>query len=152
MSYAKIFLHYVWATKDRKHLLMKPYRQKLFKHMRENAVVKGIHLDRINGYTNHVHCLVWLQPQQSYDKVAQLLKGESAYWFNNVSGCKQSKLQWQSEYFVVSVSPSMIEKVRTYVDNQEMRHRKISFEKEYEQLIEHFLLINELQNKPIGMR
>ena len=120
--------------------------------MRENAQVKGIRLDRINGYANHIHCLVCLQPEQTYDKVAQLLKGESAYWYNNISGCKQSKLQWQSEYFVISVSPSMVDKVRAYVDNQEAHHQQITFEQEYNKLVEHFLLINELQNKPIGIK
>ncbi|MEO8174232.1 MAG: IS200/IS605 family transposase, partial [Sediminibacterium sp.] len=128
MSYTKVFIHYVWATRRRKHMLFQPNRELLFDHMKQNALLKGIILDRINGYTNHVHCLVWLKPQQTLDHVAQLLKGESSYWYNNKSGIAGTKLQWQEDYFAASVSLSIIGKVRNYIDNQEKHHQKKTFE------------------------
>ncbi|MDE3253834.1 MAG: IS200/IS605 family transposase, partial [Bacteroidota bacterium] len=82
MSYTKVYIHYVWSTKNRKPVLIQPFRQRLFDHIKQNALLKEIYLDRINGYHDHVHCLVCLHPQQSLDKVAHLLKGESSFWFN----------------------------------------------------------------------
>jgi len=32
----------------------------VFRHIIENAKEKGIYIDFINGYTDHVHCLVSL--------------------------------------------------------------------------------------------
>ena len=65
----------------------------------------------------------------------QLLKGESAYWMNKNQLCK-SKFGWQDEYFAVSVSESALDKVRTYIGNQEQHHRKETFRTEYDELIE----------------
>ena len=42
------------------------------------------------------------------------------------------KFEWANEYFAVSVSESMLEKVRVYIDNQEEHHRKTTFSEEAE--------------------
>ena len=116
-----------------------------FDHIRDNALLKGIYLERINGHINHVHCLVWLKPEQTIDNIANLLKGESAYWFNQMAGVTQ-KIQWQENYFAVSVSLSMIDVVRAYIDNQEMHHAKKTFEQEYAELMKQYLFTKDLDN------
>lgn len=146
MSYTRVFIHYVWATKRRKPILIPPYRKLLFDHIRQNALVKGIYLDRINGYTEHAHCLVWLSATQSLDKVAQLLKGESSYWFNHHPEMSMPRLEWQDNYFAVSVSLSMLETVRRYIDNQEIHHQQKTFEKEYDELMKQYLITKDLEN------
>ncbi len=50
--------------------------QKVFEHIRENARSKGIFIDFINGYTDHVHCLISLDVDQTIVKTMQLIKGE----------------------------------------------------------------------------
>jgi putative transposase len=117
-----------------------------FDHIRQNALLKGIYLDRINGYVDHVHMLVWLKPDQTMDKVAQLIKGESAYWFNQLSGIEHTRLQWQENYFAASVSLSMIGRVRNYIDNQEIHHQKKTFAREYEELMKQYLISKDLEN------
>lgn len=146
MSYTQVCIHYVWTTHSCRPRLIMPYRKLLFDHIRQNALIKGIHLDRINGYTEHVHCLVWLKPQQTIDSIAQLLKGESAYWFNHKSGIQNTKLLWQEKYFAVSVSLPMVERVRAYIDNQEIHHQKKTFEQEYIELMKQYLFIKDLEN------
>jgi len=71
MPYMKIRVHLIWATKNRDPLLSREIRPKLFNHIRENAHEKNIHIDFINGYTQHVHLLVSLRPDQSISKVVQ---------------------------------------------------------------------------------
>ena len=60
MPYIRIWIHLVWATKDRKPYLDDKIRQQIFTNIKENAKVKGIHMDFINGYVEHVHCLLSL--------------------------------------------------------------------------------------------
>ena len=117
------------------YVLKDQFRDLLFQHIRQNAKIKNIHLDRINGYHDHVHCLISLGSDQTIEKVAQLIKGESSFWFNNKSSYKTSKLEWQAEYFAISVSESMLETVRKYIDNQVEHHQKKSFSEEYEEFI-----------------
>ena len=56
MPWVKVWIHFVWSTKNREPFLKDEIRQKVFQHIRENAKEKGIHLDFINGYIDHVHC------------------------------------------------------------------------------------------------
>jgi putative transposase len=49
-----------------------------------------------------------------------------------------SKFEWADEYFAVSVSESMLDKVRAYIDLQEEHHMKKTFELEFEEFMAHF--------------
>lgn len=50
-------IHAVWGTKNRQPLLTKEIRLKVIEHIQENAKTKGIYIDRLNGYADHLHCL-----------------------------------------------------------------------------------------------
>ena len=138
MSFIKIWIHYVWAVKNRQPLLTDKIRPALFDHIRQNALVKKIYLDRVNGYLDHVYCLVSLSSDQTIEKVAQLLKGESSFWLNNKSGLKLPKIEWQDEYFAVSIGESSVETVRAYIDNQANHHQKKTFAEEYDEFIKKY--------------
>ena len=130
MGYIKIWVHLVWSTKNRQPLLDDDIRKPVFDHMRENAIEKDIYIDFINGYYEHVHCLISLGSGQNIDKILMLLKGESSYWINK-NKLVREKFEWQDEYFAVSVSESAVNQVREYIKNQEGHHRKKSFQQEY---------------------
>jgi len=48
------------------------------------------------------------------------------------------KFEWQDEYFAVSVSESMIDRVRNYIKNQEDHHKSKSFQEEYNDFIKKY--------------
>ncbi|MBI4930476.1 MAG: IS200/IS605 family transposase [Bacteroidetes bacterium] len=141
MSFVKIWVHAVWGTKNRTPVLSKEIRMKLFQHIRENAKEKEIYIDFINGHLDHVHCLLALNAEMSISKAIQLLKGESAFWANK-NKLTEAKLEWADEYFAVSVSESLIDKVRDYIKNQEQHHAKITFMQEYENFMQKYEFIN----------
>jgi putative transposase len=138
MPFINVWIHYVWSTKIRRPILIDPFRDLLFHHIKENAREKKIFIDKINGYYEHVHCLVSLGSDQTLKEIAQLIKGESSFWFNNRSGFNTTRLDWQDEYFVVSVSPSKLNAVRAYIDNQVVHHQKASFEEEYQEMMKKY--------------
>lgn len=131
MSFVKVWIHFVWSTKNRYPFLTDEIRLKVFNHIRENAKAKGIYLDFINGYTDHVHCLISLGTDQTIEKIMQLIKGESSFWINKNHFCK-TKFEWQDEYFAVSVSETNVEAVRKYIANQEEHHKTKNFDSEFE--------------------
>jgi REP element-mobilizing transposase RayT len=138
MPFIRVWIHFVWATKNRQPLLTDEIRPALFDHITQNAITKNIFLDRVNGYIDHVHCLISLGSDQTIEKVAQLIKGESSFWLNNKSGLNISKFEWQDEYFAVSVSESSIGAIRAYIDNQENHHKKKTFTEEYQEFIRNY--------------
>ncbi len=135
MPFIKTYIHFVWSTKNRYPFLdNKELRQKVWNHIKENAKEKGIFVYFVNGYSDHCHCLVSLGADQTIQKTMQLIKGESSFWINKNKFCLE-KFEWQDEYFAVSVSESMIDKVRNYIKTQEDHHSKQSFKEEYEEFM-----------------
>jgi REP element-mobilizing transposase RayT len=138
MAFIKVYIHFVWSTKNRDPFLDSfELRKELWRHIKENSTEKRIFIDTINGYEEHCHCLISLGMNQTISKVTQLLKGESSYWLNKHHLCK-GKFEWQDEYFAVSVSESNLDKVREYIKNQESHHRSKTFQQQYNELIEKY--------------
>jgi len=135
MPYIKVYIHFVWSTKNRfPYLNSSELREKVWEHILENAREKGIFIDFINGYADHCHCLVSLSVDQTIQKVMQMIKGESSFWINK-NKLTTEKFGWQDEYFAVSVSESQIDRVRDYIKNQEEHHSKKTFQQEYDEFI-----------------
>ena len=131
MPFVKVWIHFVWSTKDRMPALTKEIRQKVFQHIRENAKEKEIFLDFIGGYVDHIHCLISLGTGQEIENIVQLIKGESSHWINKNKLCK-GRFAWQEEYFAVSVSESILDNVREYIADQEKHHRIKSFDEGFD--------------------
>jgi REP element-mobilizing transposase RayT len=76
MPYVKIWIHCVWGTKKRFPFLVTEKRKKIIDHIISNAKEKNICIDTLNGYTNHLHCLISLGATQTLADVLRLIKGE----------------------------------------------------------------------------
>ncbi len=137
MSFINVYVHYVWATHNRNPYLTNEIRQDVFNHLRENAKSKNIYIDFINGYTDHVHCLVSLGDSLSIGEIAQLIKGESSFWINKNKLTKQ-KFGWQDEYLAVGVGDDKLKIVRNYIATQEEHHKKVTFNQEYNKFIKRY--------------
>jgi REP element-mobilizing transposase RayT len=135
MPFVKVYIHFVWSTKNRyPYLDSHELRLKVWNHILENAKKKGIFIDFINGYSDHCHCLISIGVDQTIEKIVMLLKGESSFWINKQQ-LTEEKFEWQDEYFAVSISESMINNVREYIKNQELHHTKKTFQEEYDEFI-----------------
>lgn len=79
-----------------------------------------------------MHCLIGLNSDQKISSIAQLLKGESAYWINkmNLTGVK---FKWQSDYYAVSVGVRQLNIVRNYIKKQEQHHQRRCLDEEIDQ-------------------
>jgi REP element-mobilizing transposase RayT len=137
MSYVKIYVHTVWATKDRYPYLTKELKSKVIDHIRENAGIKYIHIDQINGYTEHLHVLISMNAEQTISNIINLLKGESSFWINKQNLTK-SKFGWQDDYFAVSIGESQLEAVGQYIRNQEAHHKTKTFQQEYDEFMRNY--------------
>lgn len=125
----------IFTTKNRRPFLKtREIRSVVFDHIKINSKKKGIWLDCVNGYDDHVHCLISLGKDQNISKIAQLIKGESSHWINR-NGLLNSKFHWQDDFWAVSVSESHIEAVRKYIKNQEEHHRRVSFKEETDKFL-----------------
>ena len=128
-SLAKITIHAVFSTKNRKPVLSMAIRNDLF------AYIVGIlnSLDcvtlAINGTEDHVHVLIAMAKTISLSEMMQAIKGGSSRWLNLQPAMAQH-FAWQAGYGAFSVSESQIAKVVNYIAGQEEHHRKTTFQEE----------------------
>lgn len=147
MPFIKVYVHFVWAAKNKiSYLAIKEVRKIIWNHIRANACKDGIRLDFINGYSDHYHCLIALEADQTIEKVMETLKGEKTFWINKkgiptesfpaelppiLDAGTNNKLEWKENYFVISVNESVLERIGNYTQNQLNDNSKKLFEKEY---------------------
>jgi len=137
MPYIRVWIHLIWSTKKRAKIIDKKLKPLLLDHIGQNAKAKNIYIDFLNCVEDHIHLTVSLGSDQTISKVVQLIKGESSFWVNKEK-LLSGKFEWQDEYIAVSVSESMIKKVREYIKNQEEHHRVKSFEEEYDEFMKKY--------------
>jgi putative transposase len=134
MSQIKIWVHCVWTTKNRIPYLSDQIRNKVICHIRENTSLKGIYIDHINGYLDHLHALISLGGKQNISDIMQKIKGESSFWINK-NQLTRFRFEWQDDYYAVSVGASQVAYLRIYIRNQDDHHRKVTLDEELERII-----------------
>ena len=134
MSFVKIYIHAVWATKHRKECLIPDKLEEMCRHIISNAQDQGIFIDTINGHLNHLHVLMTAKNDLSISKQIQLLKGESAHWAN-ANNIFNEHFNWARKYFAASVSGLKVPIVRNYILRQEEHHRTNAFVDEYRKFV-----------------
>ncbi len=135
MPYCKIMIHAIWSTKNRTHLIGKELMPIPIQHIKENSFKKNIHIDALNCVAGHIHLLISLGADQTIAKTIGLIKGESSNWVNK-QNLSNIKFEWQEEYIALSVSSSVVDRVRVYIAKQYEHHKKKTFAEEYDEFLE----------------
>jgi len=134
-SLSKIYLHIVFSTKNRTPFLrdqsirskMHAYLAGAFKGMESPAVLIG-------GTEDHVHVLCRFSRDRTVSQLIRESKRTSSKWIKTQHvDCR--RFQWQVGYGAFSVSASLVEKVRKYIESQEQHHKKFSFQEEFRRLL-----------------
>ena len=69
----------------------------------------------------HTHILIDLHPTVALADLVKVVKQSSSKWISETNYLPLFE-GWASEYFACSVSPSHLEGVRRYIENQESHH------------------------------
>ncbi len=140
-SFNKIWIHAIWATKERIPLIHQRIEQKLYQFIAGQLREQGCPVRIVNGMPDHIHCLFLLSPQKSIAEVIKQIKGSSSHFVNQANLISE-KFSWQTGYAAYSVSESGVEKVFEYIKNQKSHHQKKVFQQEYDEFIKLYGLEN----------
>ena len=133
-SFNKIWIHAIWATKERLPLLRQNSEQKVYSFIAKQLRELGCPVRIINGMPDHIHCLFLLNPQKSVADVIIQIKGSSSHYINE-HNIITDKFSWQTGYAAYSVSESVVEKVFQYIKTQKEHHQKKTYQQEYEEFL-----------------
>lgn len=141
-SFNKIWIHAIWATKNRAPLIDQSIEKTVYQFISEQLRGIGCPVRIINGMPDHIHCLFLLNPQKSIAEVIKQIKGSSSHYINQ-SELIAEKFAWQTGYAAYSVFESVVEKVFQYIRNQKSHHQKKAFQQEYDEFIKLYGLDND---------
>ncbi|HOZ85276.1 MAG TPA: IS200/IS605 family transposase [Niabella sp.] len=141
-SFNKIWIHAIWATKERMPLIHQHIEKTGYQFISNQLRELGCLVRIINGMPDHIHCLFLLNPQKSNSEVVKQIKGVSSH-FVNQNDLIVEKFAGQTGYTAYSVSESVFEKVYHYIKNQKTHHQKKTFHDEYDE----FIKLNGLESK-----
>lgn len=141
-SFNKIWIHAIWATKERMPLIHQNIEQRVFQFITDQLCELGCPARIINGMPDHIHCLFLLNPQKSISEVIKQIKGSSSHYINQ-NNLIADKFAWQTGYAAYSISESVVDKVFNYIKNQKSHHQKKSFHQEYEEFLQLYGFENE---------
>ena len=125
-TYAQNYVHVVFSTKERAKLIAKREQPRLWSYLAGIARKHDSLVIANGGMEDHVHLLLQLHPALALANAVRLLKSNSSKWMNE----RGVRLEWQKGYGAFSVSKSNVPAVVRYIENQEMRHRRMTFEEE----------------------
>jgi len=70
----KVLIHAVWTTKNRNSFMSRDNKNAIRHHITKYAKTKSIHILNINGWSNHLHCLISLSNDQNISTLMNLKK------------------------------------------------------------------------------
>ena len=120
-SYTKLHLHLVWATKERTPCLLPHWETGLHGSIRAKCQELKCPLVAVGGVSDHMHILLRLNASVSVSEIARHLKGGSSHFINQQFR-PPYRFFWQGGYGAFTVSPSHVEAVKAYVENQKIHH------------------------------
>ena len=133
-SYTNLLYHIVFATKGRRPLLKAPTAERLHAYIGGGIRDEGGTALIVNGTPDHVHILARLRQDKALSDVVRGIKANASKWIHQTFASQRS-FAWQAGYGAFTVSESQVERVRRYVVEQEVHHRKRSFEEEFAALL-----------------
>jgi REP element-mobilizing transposase RayT len=136
-TYSQVYIHIVFAVKDRECLISKNWKDDLHKYIA--GIIKGKNQKPIiiNGMPDHIHAFVGLHPSMAISDLVRDIKNNSSKFINEQKWVR-GKFFWQEGYGVFSYSHSHINAVYQYIKNQEGHHKKRTFREEYLELLKKF--------------
>jgi putative transposase len=137
-SLAKILVHTVFSTKDRRPFLRDKIIREEFHHYL-GGILTNLECQPIiiGGVEDHVHLLCALSRTCNCSEMIKEVKRGSSLWLKT-KGADLQDFAWQSGYGIFSIGMSQVSAVRGYIARQEKHHEKISFQEELRQLLNRY--------------
>ncbi len=127
-TYTSLHYHVIFSTKNREPLIVAAWRSRLHEYL--GGMIHGLGGTPlgVGGVADHVHLLFGLKATHCLSDFMRDLKKDATNWTKET--LQQPHFAWQEGYAAFTVSPTAIESVRDYVNDQEEHHRVRTFREE----------------------
>ncbi len=134
-TYSQAYFHLVFSPKNRDALIGKSWKNDLEKYITAIIQNNDHKLLAIGSVPDHIHIFIGYNLNQLIPDLVEDIKTSSNAWIKQ-NKLSKYKFEWQKGYGAFTHSHSQIDTVVKYVLNQEKRHKKKSFKKEYLEMLQ----------------
>ena len=140
-SLAKILVHTIFSTKDRRPFLHDAVLPQELHHYL-GGILKNLDCQPIivGGVEDHVHLLAGLSRTGAPAEMVKEVKRGSSLWIKQRDAAMRD-FGWQNGYGIFSIGSSQIEDARRYIAEQEQHHSKLSFHDEFRLLLRRYEVV-----------
>jgi putative transposase len=128
-SLTKLYVHLVFHTKNNLFKIRDEDKKSLYTYMGSIIKDNGSIPILINGTGDHVHILCVMSKNISLAGLTEEIKRHSSRWIKTLDPYYK-QFAWQGGYAGFSVSQSLHDKTKRYIENQEEHHKKKTFKEE----------------------
>jgi len=129
-SLSKQYIHIIYHIKTTSPHIREKEEAELYAYIgaiiKDNESIPII----INGVSDHIHILLVLSKNVSLAKIVEEIKKHSSRWIKTKAP-HYSAFSWQGGYGGFTVSPSLHDKTKAYINKQKEHHKKTSYKEEY---------------------
>jgi REP element-mobilizing transposase RayT len=133
-SLTQLLYHIIFSTKNREPFIDQILRPRL------HAYIGGIINENegkpiiTGGVDDHVHIFTYLPATMCIADAIRIIKTNSSKWVHNTDPDRDS-FAWQAGYAAFTVSLSVYDDLRRYIEEQETHHKEMSFQDEYRKFL-----------------
>ena len=124
-SYAALYHHCIFSTKDRQLIIQPEIQPRLFEYIGGLCRARQCSLLSAGGMPDHVHLLVSLSREISVAAFMRDIKSNSSRWINDLD--PDLRFEWQAGYGAFTASHSNLDAIQKYIADQAEHHRKKTF-------------------------
>jgi putative transposase len=133
-SLSSVLIHLVFSTKNREPFItpiieaeLHPYMATVLRKLKSPSLT-------IDGTSDHVHVLFSLARVITVADLVEELKTSTSKWIKT-KGHEFRSFHWQRGYGAFSIGQSNLEVLKTYIRNQKVHHRRVTFQDEYRKFL-----------------
>jgi len=128
-SLSKLYIHLIFHIKGSGVPIRTEDKNDLYAYI--GAIIKDNESIPIliNGTSNHIHILCVMSKNIALAKLTEEIKRHSSRWIKT-KGDYYNQFAWQGGYGGFSVSQSLHDRTKRYIENQEDHHKKMTFKEE----------------------
>ena len=133
-TYTQLYIHFVFAVKNRDALIKKEWKDGLEKYITGIVQSHKHKLVSIGTMPDHIHIFIGYNVNQLIPDLIENIKTSSNEWIKT-NRLSTFKFEWQKGYGAFSHSRSQLDTVVKYILSQEQHHKKKSFRVEYLEML-----------------
>lgn len=128
-------LHLVWSTKERIPMIDADWAPRL--HQYAGGICRDMRCTLLAAghMPDHVHYLIRLHQSVALDDILRVVKSKTTGWLKAQVSVER-RFAWQRGYGAFSISEDRVERVKSYIRNQDKHHRVKTFQEEFIEFLE----------------